>query len=226
MRAEEMIGKKYGRLLVQSYEVITIKGRKRTYMFCRCDCGSEIKARSDSLLSGKIVSCGCKKKEQAREQAKVLKIINRKHGKAGTRIYKIWVGMKSRCYCKKGGSYKHYGAKGIKVCDEWKTSFDNFLEWSKKNGYADNLTIDRIDSQGNYEPSNCRWVSNLEQQNNKCNNRYITYKGITKTATQWSREKGFRDGVLISRLKAGWSIDKALNTPINIKKSRYRNENC
>lgn len=93
--------------------------------------------------------------------------------------------MKQRCCGYNAKSYKHYGGRGITVCEEWRNSFEAFYEWAMANGYSDSLTLDRIDVNGNYEPSNCRWATMKEQNNNKRNNRNITYKGETHTLAQW-----------------------------------------
>ena len=120
--------------------------------------------------------------------------------------------MLERCYNEKRDSYKRYGARGITVCDEWKT-YIPFSEWSKSHGYADNLTLDRIDYNGNYCPENCRWVDWDVQQNNRSSNRPITYNGVTKNIKQWAREYGINRTTLSDRLERGWSVHDALNTP-------------
>lgn len=131
-----------------------------------------------------------------------------KHGKYNTRLYRIWSRMKTRCYNKKYEHFKHYGGRGIKVCDEWLNDFMSFYDWSMSNGYKDNLTIDRIDVNGNYEPSNCRWLTNEEQQNNKRRNIRLTYNGKTQTITQWARELGIKRELIERRHRRGY-IDKA-----------------
>lgn len=139
--------------------------------------------------------------------------MNYKHGKRHTRIYDIWRSMRQRCYNPNTNRYKNYGGKGIKVCDEWRESFEAFYEWAMANGYADNLTIDRKDTNGNYEPNNCRWVTMKEQQNNRLNNHLETYNGETHTIAEWSEITGIKMCTLWARLKKyGWSIEKALTT--------------
>jgi hypothetical protein len=106
-----------------------------------------------------------------------------------TRLYQIYHMMKMRCYCKTNEKYSRYGGRGIKICNEWlgENGFLIFYDWSMKNGYDDSLTIDRIDNDGDYEPSNCRWATQKEQANNKSNNRYYEIDGIKKTLTEWCR---------------------------------------
>lgn len=138
----------------------------------------------------------------------------KKHGMSNTRLYHIWEGMKRRCKNPKAKNYKNYGGKGISICDEWDRSFEVFYEWAMANGYEDGLTLDRIDVNGNYEPSNCRWASWEEQENNRSNNKYIEYNGQTKTIAEWTRIFGKPRHIVYHRLKRGWSIEKALTTEV------------
>ena len=123
--------------------------------------------------------------------------------------------MKSRCCKKYEKCYKYYGGKGIKICDEWlgKNGFQNFYDWAIKNGYQDELTIDRIDVNGDYEPNNCRWVNYEIQENNRCDNRYITFNGKTLTIAQWSRELGISENALTYRLEK-WDLETAMTKPL------------
>ena len=123
--------------------------------------------------------------------------------------------MKARCYNRNCKEYRFYGKRGISICQEWLNDFQPFFDWAMKNGYSDDLTIDRINSNGNYEPSNCRWITIQEQQRNRTNNRFFTYKGETKTLSQWAIEYGFKWEQLRDRIdKLGWSFEKAISTPI------------
>lgn len=131
-----------------------------------------------------------------------------RHGKSSTRLYRTWTRMKTRCYNKKFQHYKSYGGRGIKVCDEWLHDFMAFYNWAVSHGYNDNLTIDRIDVNGDYEPNNCRWLTNEEQQNNKRNNIHLTYKGKTQTISQWANELGIKRDLIWSRYQRGY-IDTA-----------------
>jgi hypothetical protein len=138
------------------------------------------------------------------------------NNKSKTRLYIIWNGMKGRCYRNKNrDNYKFYGEHGIKVCDEWLNSFESFRDWALSNGYRDNLTIDRIKSDGNYEPNNCQWKTMKEQSNNTKKNILITFCNETKTASQWAEIYKIPANTFINRIKnLGWSIEKALITPV------------
>lgn len=116
------------------------------------------------------------------------------------RLYRIWADMKRRCKNSDRPNYKNYGGKGIRVCQEWENSFDSFREWALNNGYSDDLSIDRIDNNGNYEPSNCCWVTAKEQANNKRNNLHIEYKGETRTLAQWCEVFGLERNVVAMRI--------------------------
>ena len=137
-----------------------------------------------------------------------------KHGKTNTRLYQIWRGIKKRCYVPTHKYYKHYGGRGIIVCDEWKNNFMNFYDWAVRNNYNEKLTIDRIDVNGNYEPNNCRWITQSEQLKNKTNNVYISYKGRTQTMSDWAKEFGLKQNVFRQRYILGWSMEKIQKTEV------------
>lgn len=210
---KDLIGERFHNLVVISYA-----GEKNgnPYWLCKCDCGSDPKAiREYHLTSGATHSCGCKKRKQIIEMNKE----NAKHGKRYTRIYRIWRSMKYRCYNSDYSNYENYGGRGIIVCDEWKDNFQAFYNWAIQNGYNDKLTIDRINVNGNYEPMNCRWETMKVQENNKRNNRVLLYNGKEQTITQWADEIGIKRETLISRLNAGWNIERALTEPVHSKVS-------
>lgn len=132
--------------------------------------------------------------------------------KTRRRIYNCWLNNYNKCYNPNHASYRNYGARGIEVCKEWLESFENFYHWALKNGYEDNLTIDRIDVNGNYSPENCRWVNMKAQQNNKRTNIYISFNGETLTKRQWEEKLGLEKGALSYRLKLNLPLDVVLTT--------------
>lgn len=130
-----------------------------------------------------------------------------------SRLYCIWKHMKERCHSKNCKDFANYGARGISVCDEWKNDFLSFKKWALENGYNEALTLDRIDSNGNYEPTNCRFATRKEQNNNKRDNHYLTHNGETKTLSEWSKETGLNVTTILMRIsKYKWSVEKALTT--------------
>ncbi len=172
--------------------------------FCKCECGNNAIVSSAKLKNGHTKSCGCLSKEVAKEKATI-------HGKTKTTLYRRWANIKTRCFNINHKSYKNYGAKGITMCDEWAKDFMSFYDWAIKNGYSKELTIDRINVNGNYEPSNCRWVNTKAQANNRNSNVFIMYKGKTQTIHQWADEYNIKYNTFWARLnKYDWNIEKAL----------------
>ncbi|MBO7715855.1 MAG: hypothetical protein J6S85_19990 [Methanobrevibacter sp.] len=141
------------------------------------------------------------------------------HGQRHTKLYKVWEGMKRRCFNKNDHSYKHYGGKGIKVCKEW-LHFPPFFEWAKANGYKEGLTIDRIDSNGNYEPKNCRWVSHKVQNRNYSRNHMITYNGETRCLADWADFFKINRATVLFRLKQGKPLPEVFSTSDNRFKAK------
>ena len=139
--------------------------------------------------------------------------MRRTHGMSHTRLHNIWLTMRQRCEKPNCSGYRKYGAKGIKVCEEW-SSFEVFRDWSMVNGYDDTLTIDRIDPHGNYEPSNCRWATQKEQQNNRSNNVVLTYKGETHGLMKWEAITGIPYRILYDRHRRGWDVKRIFEQPI------------
>lgn len=159
----DLTGGRFGRLVV--LEEAPSRNYQR-YWVCRCDCGNITKPiLMSSLRGGATKSCGCLQKEVA---TKIISAYDAtKHGLYKTRLYNIWVMMKYRCFNPNSPTYKYYGGRGIKVCDEWRNDFKTFYKWAMSNGYEEHLTIDRIDVNGNYEASNCRWATMAEQVKNR-----------------------------------------------------------
>lgn len=174
---------------------------KKGYTYeCQCDCGKIITVQRANLVRGHVKSCGCKRVEMI--------IAGQKgHKLSKTRLYKIYYNIIGRCTNPKNTSFKNYGEKGIDLCPEWKgeKGFINFYNWAMQNNYSDTLTIDRIDNNLNYSPSNCRWVSQKVQQNNRSNNHVITYDDKSMTISQWADYLNVPVYMILNRLKRGRS---------------------
>lgn len=203
---KDLSNQKFGRLTA-----IKIVGKNKSgsrKWLCICDCGNETVVEQYRLSSGQTKSCGCLKKEN--------KYV---HGLSRSRINKIYRLIKNRCYNKNSSSFKDYGGRGITICKEWvdkENGFKNFYEWSMNNGYSEELTIDRIDVNGNYEPSNCRWVDRKTQQNNTRRNDYIEYNGEVHTLSEWAEIININKKTLYNRLhKYGWSVERALKEKVH-----------
>lgn len=171
MKKNIEIGQRFSRLvIVKEVEHHKIpSGKYRRMFLCRCDCGSEIICSLANLTSGNTSSCGCLKRELASKN-------NGTHHQSKTRLYKCWLRMRNRCYREENENYAYYGGRGIKVCDEWKDSYETFAKWATENGYNDALTIDRIDCDGDYSPDNCRWITQKEQTRNTRGNTNVYIK--------------------------------------------------
>lgn len=203
MKRIDLIGKRFGRLLVLSE--LPERKNKLILWKCLCDCGKTLNVFGINLTRCHTASCGCLQKEQARERVF-------SHGMIQTRQYKIWAGMKNRCQNPKNSSYELYGEKGIALCGRWQ-KFENFWE-DMKDGYADNLSIDRVDNDKGYYKENCRWATQKQQQNNRGNNHLVSFNGETKTLKQWAESIGINYRILSNRINTyNWSIEKALTTP-------------
>lgn len=135
------------------------------------------------------------------------------HGCSKTRLFEVWDSMKDRCNKPAHRAYARYGGRGIRVCAEWDNDFACFKEWAEKSGYKEGLSLDRIDNNGNYEPSNCRWATRQEQANNRCSNRYVTINGVTKTCAEWYRGAGISKELFHARLRVGVTGDALLLPP-------------
>lgn len=171
-------GQQFGRLTVVAE--VGAKGG-RYWALCHCECGDSKEVSIDNLVRGHTRSCGCLVKEQVRE-------LRLTHGEEGTKLYGVWHGMKARCEIPSAGPYSRYGARGIKVCPDWSGSYIKFRNWAVDAGYRDGLQIDRIDNDGDYEPSNCRFVTPKVNANNRGNHVWLEAFGERKTMSDWSRD--------------------------------------
>lgn len=206
-KLRDLTGQKFGRLTVINRGNNNPQGKPKWN--CLCDCGCIKEFNPSSLLNGTCKSCGCLQRELA-------SIRMTKSGESRTRLYKIWNNMNLRCNKEKNKDYKDYGERGITVCEEWK-DFLQFKEWSINSGYQENLTIDRINVNGNYSPLNCKWSTRSEQSNNCRSCIFITRENKTKTITQWSKELGFKSGTILRRYHAGTPIENLFNPVIRGK---------
>lgn len=206
MEADDLAGKRFGKLTV-------VKRGKRSNnreqkWVCKCDCGNVTEVRASSLKEGHTASCGCH-------------IGNHVHDMSGTSTYRTWVGIRTRCYRKSSSAYKYYGGRGIKMCDRWYKSFKCFFDdmGEKPKG----LSIDRIDSNGDYEPGNCRWADIYTQNGNKRDTHKITINGETKPLSVWARHYGKNIWTVSRRInKYHWEPIKALTTPIDKRRDLSR----
>jgi hypothetical protein len=207
--AIDLIGKRFTRLVAK--KLTTLNGR-RAYV-CICDCGVKKVVEAGALRDGGTKSCGCYNVEQVKRKDNK----HRTHGMRYTPTYRVWVSMKQRCSPKasKSKNYKEYYLKGVRVCERWRESFENFLaDMGERPSMA--YTIDRIDNSKGYEPGNCRWATLLEQNQNRSTCLWLEYKGLRLNAAEWSRRTGLCVATIHSRIKRGWSIEDTLEKPLQV----------
>lgn len=211
MKFIDLTGQRFGFLTVAKRAENDNQGK--AIWECKCDCGNMHTVSRTDLKNSHVKSCGCYTKE-------FQKTSHIKHGLKYTRLYRTWNDMKDRCYNPKCHAYSNYGGRGISICEEWKNNVVNFYNWAMSNGYTDELSIDRINVNGNYEPSNCRWVTMKVQQNNKTTNRIIEFNGASHNLSEWAKIFKIPYMNMKSRIKDGWSIEKISNTPVKHYKGR------
>lgn len=199
----DISGQRFGRLVVT--ERAANLSPRNTRWLCRCDCGKDVIVQGGTLKGGKQQSCGCYHRDAIT-----------KHGMEGSRTYRVWVSMRSRCTDKNSKPYANYGGRGISVCESWGT-FESF--YADMGDAPDGMSIDRIDNSKGYHPGNCRWASMEEQSNNRRTNRILSFQGRNQSLTQWAREVGISPISLKSRISLGWDVEKALTTPIDKRKA-------
>ena len=206
-------------------------GHHRRRWLCRCDCGNYTVVNQQSLYrkDHPTTSCGCTSEFWKKRPPRVR---TEPDGKR-ERLYTIWTSMKNRCYVKTNNEYQHYGGRGIKICDEWRTSYATFRKWALDNGYDSNAqrgkcTIDRINHDDDYCPTNCRWVDMVEQNNNKRNTVKYNYNGIKYTTRDIANMSGLPYGCVRQRLEAGWGVSEILVIPYGMKRRQYyaKQERC
>ena len=207
----DLTDKKFTRWTVIKFSHRRTKNKTHRYYWdCRCTCGVKRKVNSDLLKRGQSKSCGCLSIELSKNMVK--------HNMCNTRTYKSWQKMLSRCTNSNDDSYKYYGDRGIKVCTRWLNSFEKFLE--DMNERPEGMTLDRKDNDKGYSPENCRWATPLEQARNKRNNVLIEHNGQTKTIGEWTTIAGLSHGAVRARIKLGWSIKEAIETPLYGRRRR------
>lgn len=205
-KAINIAGQRFGRLtVIERVE----SPRAQAQWRCVCDCGKETVVRSQDSRNGHTKSCGCYGLEVSVSHTPSFST----HKESRSRLYRVWIGMKGRCNNCKNKAYSYYGGRGIKVCQDWDESYALFRDWALANKYQENLTIDRIDVNGNYCPENCRWVSMKVQMNNTRANRRITLNGETKTMAEWSESTGLSYETIRNRTIKGKPADEVLQMP-------------
>lgn len=214
---EDIRGQIFGRLEAVRF---SHKNKKdMTFWLFRCRCGEFKVISKAEVKRGKTRSCGCLCRDRTRA---MLRARNTTHGMSGTRIFHVYHGMINRCYNVRNKSFVRYGGRGIAVCDEWRNSPHSFFTWANANGYRRGLELDRRENDGNYEPSNCRWVTDGINQNNRSNTVLISANGERLGLGEWSKRTGISPRTLYARLKQyGWDEDAVINTPFG-KKVRAR----
>lgn len=205
-RVKSLIGVRSGKLIVVAY---SHKKGEDHFWVCSCDCGNTSVVRRSHLSNGHTKSCGCSS-SRATMGARSLK-----HGATRTPEYNVWARMKQRCFDPNYKEFHLYGGRGITVCERWKDSSSNFLEDMGK--VPKGMEIDRTDNNGNYSPDNCRWVTAKVNCRNRRTTRFLTHNGETMSVMDWSDRVGISGNIIRQRLdRQGWSVEKALNTPVDL----------
>ena len=200
MRPIDLTGQRFERLTV-----VRMVGRKGVSLWeCRCDCGNVTNVWYPALTTGKTKSCGCFHRDR----------VSTKKGESKTRLYNIWYMMIHRCESPSDGHYADYGGRGIKVCEAWHDYFV-FKAWAQEHGYQDNLSIERVDVNGNYEPDNCKWIPLKEQPRNRRSTVYLEYKGKTYTMAELADKAGMSRQAFHYRITHGWSVEHAVELPLD-----------
>jgi hypothetical protein len=220
-RNVDLTGRIFGRLTC-----IGKVGSRNGHMLwnCQCACGRESIVTTGNLNIGHTQSCGCLQKDRSRKS----KLVHGKyHDENGNRskLYHVWDSMKQRCNNPNNKSYMDYGGKGVKVCSDW-NDYKTFYDWAISNGYQEGLTIERINNTEGYKPSNCKWIKKSMQASNRRNNHYLSFRGKKMTVTEWGNELGINPKNILTRLRRGWSVERALTTPNDRRGNDENNKAC
>lgn len=219
-KLDNLVGKQIDFLFVKGRapDKIYSNGAHHVQYWCDCACGTkDVLRKADNLhVKNRVHSCGCLLKEIDCE-------VNITHGdtknRQRNRLYRIWSLMKDRCNNANNNNYQYYGGKGVKICDDW-YNYQLFRDWAYAHGYQDDLSIDRVDSNGDYCPDNCRWIPLSQQSSNRCSCNYITMNGETHTLSEWSRMYHISRKTIRDRIRNGWSPEKAITTASRTYKGR------
>lgn len=204
----DLVDNRFGRLVVKSK--LELRNKQGAVIWeCVCDCGSVRFIPTGQLKSGKSLSCSCLTKEINSKRT-------RTHGMSKSKEFKIWAGIRNRCYNKNEPSYLNYGGRGIHMSDEWFNSFETFYQDMGPRP-SKNHSIERENNNGPYCKSNCKWATRVEQANNRRTNVFYEYNGIARTLTGWARELGLNKNTLAKRLNLGWAFEKAISEPIHVE---------
>lgn len=197
-----LIGQTFGRLTVLSKATHRFKDKGQ--WLCQCECGAVKSISGSFLLTGKVRSCGCLRRNGNGA-------CQPKHRASGTTEFNIWNQMRQRCHNTSHPYFGDYGGRGIAVCERWRDNFSAF--YADMGSKPDGCTLERVDNSGNYELSNCRWATRTEQANNRRSSRFLSLNGVTKTCAQWSAHSGISQANIYARLRLGWSVEKVITTP-------------
>ena len=202
----DLTGRQFGDWKVVRYAGTTKNGQAK--WMCECKCGTKRAVIGSNLRNRSSRNCGCIRAEKLKNKEET-------HKMSKSRLYNIWKEILQRTTNEKNKNYRYYGGRGIGICNEWRENFETFAKWSNENGYSPNMTIERRDNSKGYQPDNCYWATMKEQSRNKRSNHWLTYRGKTKTITDWAEDIGMKKTTLTNRInRLGWSTEKALETPV------------
>ena len=210
----DLTGQRFGRLVVIQYS----HSKNGAFWKCMCDCGNESVVKGAHLRYGSHKSCGCGSKEAARRNADAGREARRVPYLYPRKMKDMYKNMQARCYDPSNKRWANYGARGIKICDEWLNDIRAFYKWVSENGYEPGLTIDRIDVNRDYEPDNCRFATLLVQMNNTTRNRWLTWNDVTLTVADWGRKLGVDSHAIQHRVDRKWPIERIFTQPFRVSR--------